>query len=85
MFFKWWDAKFVFRRGYFCCGGVPNFCLGGGTSVMEEGVFLSGGMQSVCFGGSTSAVEEGVFLNWRGTVQFMFWKVCEFDQELFSI
>ena len=40
MFFKWWDAKFVFRRGYFCCGGVPNFCLGGGTSVMEEGVFL---------------------------------------------
>ena len=28
------------------------------------------------FGGGTSAVEEGVFLNWRGTVQFMFWKVC---------
>ena len=30
----------------------------------------------MCFGGGTSAMEEGVFLNWRGTVQFMFWKVC---------
>ena len=21
MFFKWRDAKFVFKREYFCCGG----------------------------------------------------------------
>ena len=40
MFFKWRGTKFVFWRGYFCCEGVQNFFLGGGTFVMEEGVFL---------------------------------------------
>ena len=39
MFFEWRGAKFVFWRGYFCCGGV-QFFLGGGTFVVEEVVFF---------------------------------------------
>ena len=34
------EGSEVCERGYFCCGGVQNLCLGGGTFVMEEGVFF---------------------------------------------
>ena len=59
MFFKWRDAKFVFRRGYFCCGGR------GAKFLFKRGYFCCGGGGVFEVEGCKVCVLEGVLLLWR--------------------
>ena len=69
VFFKWRVAKFVFRRGYFCYGGVQNLCLGGGIFAVEEGVFLK-------WKGAKFLFRREYFSCGGRSVHFMFWRGC---------